>query len=95
MLGSRDVVEEGAQGGYRMGAHVSELHHQLRLELLVNERHGNGGGLVLKEVAIVRCLKLQLQVWRERRGKRAASLATLPPSYKHSPVPSLPSIVSH
>ena len=39
-----------------MGTQVSELHHQLGLELLVNERDRDRGWLVLKEVAIVRCL---------------------------------------
>ena len=54
-----------------MVADVLELDHQVVAQFLVHHGDSHGAGLILKEVAIVRGLKLDLQIWRthkEREG---------------------------
>lgn len=56
--------------GDRLVTDVLELDDQVTPQFLVDDRHGDGVGLVLEEVAIVCCLELNLEVCREEEGER-------------------------
>ena len=59
---SRNEVQKAGQRLIRMVPHVTELHHHLLLEPVVDDRHCQWRSLVGQEVSIVSALQVQLQV---------------------------------
>lgn len=59
---SRDKVQKTCQGLVRVVPHVTELHHHLLLQLVINDRHSERGGFIGQEVPIVCALEVQFQV---------------------------------
>lgn len=73
-LYSRNKVQKACQGLVCVVPHVTELHHHLLLQLVINDRDGERGGFVSQEVPIVCALEVQLQVWKRKHSATAQGL---------------------
>lgn len=58
----RDEIHEAGQRLVRLVPHVAKLHHHLLLQLVIDDRHGEGGRLVCQEAAIICALQVELQI---------------------------------
>lgn len=59
---SRDEIHEAGQRLVRLVPHVAKLHHHLLLQLVIDDRHGEGGRLVCQEATIICALQVELQI---------------------------------